>query len=309
MKRIRGLALPSIHLDRAWPTVVHPRDPWSGDESLLMTGSFEDYLQHCERQQQSAELDEAAHEVWDLRFEGIYRQVLDGTAELAAIEVAARALGVWGRRTHDRRPLPEAQYSISDELLADISENQLPQVGHLAPDRILGPWADTMLPRWVRVAAAAAMVFSPEVPPGVPAWARAIKRQPRPPTEVRAALRAAAKTPPMLWRITGPGRVTPTLPLGPLQAPDGPVDGLPDAPAVIGRVVRRDGGWHLVCGLPLPALPPAERLTRRLDLELMRIRRRERRLTWEVMLCERPELIYRAACEWLWLTQTESPWR
>jgi len=312
MKRILGMALPDADLDHAWPIAEMSGDPFAGDEALFMGGSYRDYLLHCERLGVAAELDQAGHGGWDARFEQIYRQILDGHEDASAIEPAAQALLVWGPRRHDSRPLPAAAHLISDQQLADIAENQLPLVGQVAPDRFLGPWADTALPRWVRVVAAAAMAFPPEVRPGVPAWARAIKRHPRPEPPERAAIRAIARVPPMLWRITGPGQVAAHLPLGERQLPDGPVDGLPDAPAVIGRVLWTGTGWRLACGLPLPALPPAEPLIRRLDLELMRLRRRERRLSWEVLLRERSEVLYRTACEWLWLglkDGTEMPWR
>ena len=276
MKRVRGIAIPDADLDRAWPTARFPRDPWAGDEALFMRGSYPDYLRQCERVGKTPGLDEAAHEACDTEFESIYRQILDGHAPASAIEAPARALEVWGPRRHDRRPLPPAAGPICNAQLADMVENQLPQVGQIAPDRILGPWADTPLPRWVRVVAAAVMAFPPEVPPGVPAWARAIKRKPRPPSPERAAIRAVARVPPMLWRITGTQRVAPHLPLGDRQTPDGPVLDLPDAPAVIGRVAWTGSGWRLLCGLPLPALPPAPALTHRLDLELLRVRRPKR---------------------------------
>ena len=308
MKRVRGIAIPEADLDHAWPTAQIPRDPWAGDEALFMRGSYRDYLTQCERVGITSVLNESEHDVWDARFEDIYRQILDGEASFDTIEESARKLAVWAARRHDRRPLSPAEGPISDAHLADITENQLPQVGLIAPDRILGPWADSVLPRWVRVVAAAAMAFPPEIPPGVPAWARAIKRRPRPPSPERVAIRAVARVPPMLWRITGPESVVPHLPLGERQVPDGPVRDLPDSPAVIGRVAWTGSDWRLLCGLPLPALPPAPPLIKRLELELLRVRRRERRLTWEVLLRERSEVLYRTACEWLWLTQEEVPW-
>jgi hypothetical protein len=115
----------------------------------------------------------------------------------------------------------------------------------------------------------------------------------------------------MLWSIQPGGTVLPVLPLGERQVPDGPVAGLPDAPGVIGRAVWTGAGWHMHCGLPMPELPPAGPLLDRLDLELMRVRRRERRLTWEVLLRERSEVLYRSACEWLWLRRSggdRGPW-
>ena len=308
MKRVRGIAIPEANLDHAWPTARTPMDPWAGDEALFMRGSYPDYLRQCERVGFTPVMDEAAHDDLDQQFETLYRQVLDGHSEMSALEDVSRALLIWGPARHDRRPLPPAAHPISNAHLADITENQLPQVGQIAPDRILGPWADTEVPRWVRVIAGAVMAFPPEIPPGVPAWARAIKRRPRPDSAERMAIRSIARTPPMLWRVHAGDRVTPHLPLGDRQTPDGAVSGLPDAPAVIGRVVWTGTGWTLACGLPLPALPPAQPLTERLHLELLRVRRRERRLTWEVLLRERSEVLYRTACEWLWLTQERMPW-
>jgi len=311
VRRVQGIAIPDADLDTAWPIQALPRDPYAGDEALAMAGSYADYRAHCSRVGQTPALDEAEHRIWDDRFERTYRAILDGEAHPGAIEEAARALLVWGRRTHDRRPLAPSGHLISDAQFSDMAENQLPQVGQVAPDRVLGPWADENLPRWVRVVAAAVMAFSPEVPPGVPAWARALKRRPRPAQDQRTAVRAIARVPPMLWRIEGPGRALPHLPLGQRQTPDGPIQGLPDTPAVLGRAVWTGTGWALSGALPLPLLPPAEVLTRRLDLELLRIRRRERRLTWEVLLRERPELLYRTACEWLWVRlrdTAEVPW-
>lgn len=301
MKRVRGIAIPDIDLDRCWPTASAGRDPWAGDEGLKMGGSHQDYLRHCERVGVAPQLDARAHASWDDRFEACYRSILNGEASYAEIEESARALMVWGPLIHDRRPTPPSGGLITDGYLADLTENQLPQVGLIAPDRILGPWSDQELPRWVRVVAAAAMAFPPEVPPGVPAWARAIKRRPRPSQADRMAIRAIARAAPMLWRITGPQTVEPHLPLSPRQTPDGPVDGLPDAPAVIGRAVWTGSRWWMSAALPLPLTPPSAPLTQRLQLELMRVRRRERRLSWEVLLRERSEVLYRTACEWLWV--------
>ena len=38
-----------------------------------------------------------------------------------------------------------------------------------------------------------------------------------------------------------------------------------------------------------------------MTFELRRLRRHDRRLTWEDLLRERAEVVYRTACEWSWL--------
>jgi hypothetical protein len=194
--------------------------------------------------------------------------------------------------------------------MSDITENQLPQVGLVAPDRFLGPWADEPLPRWVRVQVAAAMMFVPELDPGVPAWARRIKREPMPAAPVRQSIRVISRTPPMVWKVDG-DVLEPLLPLGERFMPRGPVAGIPDVPAVIGRVIACESGSYLAAGLPLIRSPPVSVIERRLRLELLRLRRGERRLSWEDVLRERGEVLYRSCFEWLWLQLANgdsAPW-
>jgi hypothetical protein len=314
MRRILGVAAPDPGTERAWPLVQVATDMYAGDEALPMSGAHRDYLTHAGRVSLQAPIDSGTYARLDAEFEQRYRAILDGEVDPSRIAVLAQKLLIWGPVRHDRRPLPEVPVAIDDALLAEMAENQLPQVGGIAPDRVLGPWADEPLPRWVRLVAAAVMCFAPEVPPGVPAWARSIKRRPRPDRETCIALRAVARIPPMLWIISDANTVRPHLPFAPHMVPDGPIAGLPDTPAVIGRMVPAPTGWQLVAGLPLVQIPPAGPLVARLQLELLRLRRRERRLTWEDLLRQRGELLYRAASEWLYdaLASPPSaapPWR
>ncbi len=308
MRRIRAIAYPEQSLERATPAVLIPGDPWAGDERLEMSGDHADYKRSGVYLDMPTPLGPEQTAALDREFETRYGAILDGEADYASIESVARSLLVWGARRHDRRPLIVAPCLVADTVLSDLAENQLPQVGLIGPDRVLGPFSEVPTPRWVRVLVGAVMAFVPEVPPGVPAWSRSSKRRPRPDPSVRAGLRAMARVPPMLWRVTGPNRIEPHLPLAAMSTPSGPVDGVPATPAVVGRAVPTRDGWGLAAALPLPRLPPAEPLIRRLDLELMRLRRRERRLTWEDLLRERSEVLYRTTCEWLWLIGADGSW-
>ena len=154
------------------------------------------------------------------------------------------------------------------------------------------------------------MTFVPELDPGVPPWARAIKRRPRPHTTIRQSLRVMARTPPCLWAIDG-DEVTPLLPLGRQFERSGTVRALPGVDTVVGRVVASADGPRLVASVPLIRRPPADFIVRRLRLEWLRLRRRERRLSFEDTLRERSEVLYRSCMEWMWLSCSESetrPW-
>ena len=101
------------------------------------------------------------------------------------------------------------------------------------------------------------------------------------------------------------------LPLGERFIPQGQVTGVPDVPAVIGRLIASKTGPHLVAALPLIRTPPVDVIQRRLWLEYLRLRRRERRLSWEDLLRERGEVLYRSCFEWLWLqleAGDSTPW-
>ena len=109
---------------------------------------------------------------------------------------------------------------------------------------------------------------------------------------------AMMRAPTMLW-WTEP--FEPALPLSDRWRPDTAVNGLPDSPAFIGRIYCTPEGWHCCCVLPLPVRPDPTALMARLRLELMRLRRFERRMTWEDLLRDRGEVVYRTLCEQLWL--------
>ena len=310
MRKVQSIVGRDPVLDSAAPHRITLRDPYAGDEALVWSGNHENYLRHMAWVGCDNAMEAAPYAALDLEFERVYRDILDGNAPWSAIEPLAKDLQVDFPLRFDRRPPGEAEVFVSDAQLSDITENQLPQVGLIAPDRFLGPWADEPLPRWVRVQAAAAMMFVPELDPGVAAWARRIKRKPMPSPPVRQTLRVMSRTPPMLWKVDG-DTLEPMLPLGERFLPQGPVSGVPDVPAVLGRVIACPAGAYLTAGMPLIRVPAVMVIERRLRLEYLRLRRRERRLSWEDMLRERGEVLYRSCFEWLWLQLEEGdsrPW-
>ena len=112
---------------------------------------------------------------------------------------------------------------------------------------------------------------------------------------------AMLRAPTLLWYGGG---LEPALPISDRWVPTGAVSGLPDAPAFVGRIYKVSSvGWHACCVLPLPLRPDPAPLSARLRLELMRLRRFERRMTWEDLLRDRGEVVYRSVCETLWLQE------
>ena len=306
----RGLCEETLgSLEFAWPHRLSRRDPWAGDEVTPEPASYANYLSFGAASGEVA-LDEPEWARLDEAFMALYRGVLDGDRPWSELAEPARVLGLSGPAAHDRRPLDKAPERISDAVLADHVEDWVPDVGLLAPDRVLGPWSDEPLPAWVRRTAGAALCYAKLVSQGVSPAHRIARGKPKPPRDYRASLRIIGESPPCVFSVQPDGALLPLLPLSRHAVPHGPVLGLPDAPAVVGRAVKGPEGWFLSTGLPLPGLPPRAGLIRRLQLELLRLRRVERRTSWEDVLRRRSELVYRTALSWAWLElkDGEQPW-
>lgn len=284
----------------AWPVILDPRDAMAGDELQLHPGRFESYRDFA----LDSHLDRAAWLALDEDFRSLFPRVLCGRADPAELFALATAMGLAPPRRHDKRPPTPLGVPVDDDLLADIAENYMPEIAELARDRVLGPYSDLHLPRALRKLAAAVMAFTRVVPPAQRPIDRHAGDKPRPSPALRASIRAIAMAPPMLWRVgsTLQSSLQPLLPLAPRFAlPGALADPLPvDTPAVLGRLVPTSEGPRLFCALPLPIAPDPAPILRRLSWELWRVRRHELRLTWEDVLRERGEVLYRSTLEQVW---------
>lgn len=292
--------------EHSWPLDRAGRDPWAQDESLDDPARPADYHRHALR----PTLSDSEITAWDAIFRQGYRAVLNGEAPWGVTDAAAAALQLDEPLRHDPRPLHPAPAPITDAVLADLAENWLPTLGMLAPERVLGPFAWQDPPLGARLLAHGVLGLSPLIPPSIRPIGRALRSEPVPPLSVRGAALAVVRAPAMLWRVTGRSAagatLSPALPMHPPHAPNGPVIGVPDdAFAVLGRVVQGPHGPFLALGAPLPSLPRLALVLRRLTLEYQRLRRHDRRLTWEDLLRDRAEVLYRCTHEAMFLSRVE----
>lgn len=298
-----------ISPEKAWPSPVEPGDYWGGAEALDDPAPFHNFNRYGGERAEG--VDEAAHAVLDARFLARYRAVLRGDAgweDPALLEVAT-ALRVEHPAAHDKRPLVEGG-PLWGPPLWDMTEDHVPDVAPMAADRILGPWADEAPDRRLITAAVEALAFAPLMPSGNSTVSFRYEHRPRPPLAERDGLRAARFVPPMVWSVPAdPDALwTPLLPFADQMHPDGPtvgeavpLPGVATVRAVVGRLhPMGDGRWSLTAGIGLGELPPVEALMRRLTLELWRVRRHERRATWEDLLRRRGEVLYRTCSTWWW---------
>ncbi|MCB9779779.1 MAG: hypothetical protein H6742_14535 [Alphaproteobacteria bacterium] len=293
----------------AVPVPTHPAVPHVGDELVMQPGRWDRHRDFCT----PPTLPEAEWRALDAQFIDLYPQVIQGSADPAALADLADAMRLCAPARHDKRPALLAPIVATDVDLADISENQCPDVGMFAAERVFGPFAERGLPQRAWTTAGAVVCFARMLDPWQRPADRFYRDKPRPPGQLRSAVKAVDQTPPMLWRVEDEAMV-PLLPLargfrpGERTVPVGVPDEARPFPVVLGRLVPVEGGGAFVAGLlPLPVVPDVDALMRRLTWELWRMRRHEVRMTWEDLLRERAVVLYRACCEWVWEVLREAP--
>lgn len=256
------------------PELLAPGDPTAGDEVLYTRGSVASWRMW------GGEGDAAAYQAAERAFHDAAVEVLQGLRPWSDPELARLAafLRVDAPLHHDRRPSRIAEVPVPDEALADAAEDLVPDLAVYA-ERVTGD------DRPLDVTSAAVLLFLPLFDDGkrpIDWWTGEEPDRP-----LARSARVVDEAPPCVW-VDG----RPILPLAERRMPAGVPPGV-----FVGRAYRLGDGWAWSCLMPLPAAPAPGPLLRRLDLELRRLRLRDRRATWEDLLRSRPELVYRAASE------------
>ena len=308
MSKLRAFSGPVPDLERAWPEWLSLADPFAGDERVDDPIEPDRIL----RIAKAIGRDPVLLAEQDARFLRTYAQVLDGRATMDALAVDAEYLDLCAPFPHDWRRANPARKRLVDGWLGETAEDLVPDVGVHAPDRILGPWADMAVPRRVLLTAASLLVYTPLNRQSVRPAARARDSKPFLPLWIRNGIKAVFLAPPMLYRVAADGSLTPRLPLAEGWVPEGPVEGVPMGVGdVLGRaVLGQDGRWWLASALPLGEVPEdLDPVLGRLQIAGWRLRRHAPRLTWEDLLRDRAEVLYRTLCEWGWHQWPDSLWQ
>jgi len=276
-----------------WPVGVDLADPYAGDE----------LWSPVDANPRRAEIEAL-----------LIRAVRTGLPEhYDEAEAEIRSEQLHSEKFWDKRPVSEAPLLPTDMWFADISENWVPDIGVIAPDRVFGPLGESGLSRRQRVIAAGVMAFAVTIPPNVrPAdrWEGDRIANPRPD---RLTVRTVFRAPAMLWRVRD-GQWYPRLPLVERFVPDDQVRMLPLEEATsaldvadgdwIARVFRVEAqGWYAALAVPALETVPIDTLMRRLRLAWWRLRLRQPAATWEDALRFRAEILYRFCAEHQWLVE------
>lgn len=271
--------------------VLSAGDPCAQDEVLFDEGN----LENCVRYGAPC-VDPEAFAAEERRFHTAYLGVLAGERAWSDPDLldSARLLGLDAPRWHDTRPPRLADAVLPDAFLCDVVEDCVPEV-QLLVERVTGVPEMPRRPCLGAVAALAYVYCGIDGTRPLDGWLD---------DEDDAALRQAARVvedaPVGVW-----WRGESLLPIVPRwRPPVAAAEGLPELFVARAYPVRpglTPTGWAYSGVMPLPAVPDPARLgpvlERRLMLELWRLRRTERRSTFEDVLRKRPEVVYRTAGE------------
>ncbi|MSP61661.1 MAG: hypothetical protein EXR72_15270 [Myxococcales bacterium] len=252
----------------------NPGDPASGDDALYRPGSYENY--------RTFGLGTLSPELFaqaDRAFHDDVQAWLAGQLPYAVLLPHRDRLGLELRPHHDGRRLLPAEVALPDELLADIVEDEVPDLG-AQTERITGDAFERP-----SVGALAALAWVDDLVGNrraVDAWMED-ERDPR----LVAAARRVDRAPPCLY-VDGVAQ----LPLSPRMTPPTGPPGI-----YVARAYRLGDGWAFSSRVAVDRLPDVATLIRRLQIEGWRLRTRERRATWEDVLRQRSDVLYRAVAE------------
>lgn len=282
----------------AWPVLLED-DPW---DTLPRDLGYDDFVRTRGR------MDRDVYEADALRL------VSDIRRGRPVDELAARLRVEGGIPPRPYRPEPVKHGCADRGTLARVALDRNPAAGADGPDRVLGPWSDTLCLRrhgdrhsaLLRVAVAATCFLPVDDRSGTTPRSRWARDEPRPPVPVRARVRASARAPWSLWALQD-GLWSDLLEVasvrGSLPAPPCIVDAPPRY--LVGKVVVADDGTlSAPVGVGLDEVPPVARVRAWERTLSCRWRLTDRRAPRPVLLARHGHQLARRILEWRWLRAT-----
>jgi hypothetical protein len=257
-------------------------------------------------------MSESEYHATDRAFMDLYFAVLRGEIRWDDPSVAElqQRLGLVRDPHPDRRRYDLPENHVEEIMFWEMVENFVPDTAPMAIDRILGPWGDLPASIELQRAAVTALSFTYNLEDRGRAFKRYLRDDDKPSIATRQAIKMVEHTPAMLWKTDG-YRWQPLLPIFEYWIPEGEVSGAitPISPTnsvkyVVSRVTPTKAGWRAYGAIGFETAPDITALMNRLRFALTRLRRHERRATWEDLLRDRCELVYRHLANHAWLNQT-----
>lgn len=281
-----------IPLRTAWP-LAQTIEEYSGDHGVLHALKYETF--------QKLHPDSLNHADWletDDTFQKEYRSCIEGHVfKDDTWRGFCQKLHLQFELKHDSCQILLAHMPLSNALLSDICEDHLPQIGLFVDELIFGPLTQKRLPNPMRQLAGAVCSTLPLLRHGHSAVVKLSTQRPRATEAIHGSLTAHQRTPFMLWKRTELNGAMPLLPIGEQYIPDSIVENIPDSPYFIGKIIKTPENFAVTCGMGISDASLLQKiLLPRLKIEWIRYQRYSK-ITWEDILRERGDVLYRTASE------------
>jgi hypothetical protein len=298
--------------NNSWPQPFTSRladcDEWGNEEWLYHKSNWENYLEFAP----NPTMTELEYHTVDRDFMELYLATLRGEIKWDDPKICElqHRLGLVRDPHHDRRRYDLPQSHVEEIIFWEMVENFVPDTAPMAIDRILGQWGDLPTEIGLQRAAVTALSFTYNLEDRGRAFKRYLRDDDKPSVETRQTIKMVEHTPAMLWKIKEHGW-EPMLPIFEYWIPNGKIEGCVtpitsniESNFVVARVAPSKDGWRAYGAIGFETAPDTTPLMRRLNFALTRLRRHERRATWEDLLRDRCELIYRYLANYAWLDYT-----
>ncbi len=280
-----------IPLRTAWP-LAQTFEQYSGDLTILHTPKYEDFKKFYPNY-----LDEYSWRKIEASFKKEYRSHIEGKYidERFWKEICSK-LRLQYDMKHETCKTISAKQFLSNALLSDICEDHLPQIGLFSDELIFGPLSENRLPYSMRQLAGAICSMLPLLEHGHSAIGKISSQRPRITDDIYHSLTAYHRTPFLLWKRVG-NKVEAQLPIAHQYIPDGKIENLPNAPYFLGKIITLGNRFVVSCTFGISEISLLKQiLTDRLRIEWIRYQRYSK-ISWEDLLRERGEILYRTAAE------------
>ena len=293
-KRKSGRLYQPILLRTAWP-LAEKVEEYSGDSAILHTPKYKDF-----KQIHPKSLDECTWNAIEDSFQKEYLSYIEGKGfnEPVWREICQK-LQLQYEIKHERCEMIPARKKLSNALLSDICEDHLPQIGLFSDELIFGPLSERRLPNSMRQLAGAVCSMLPLLEHGQSTITKISSQRPRIIDDIYYSLTAYHRTPFMLWKKKRAhlDHVEAQLPIADQYVPSSSVENLPDAPYFLGKIIKQGDHFVLSCAFGISEIDLLRQiLTDRHQIEWIRYQRYSR-ISWEDLLREKGDLLYRTASE------------
>ena len=282
-----------IPLRTAWP-LGQTCEEYAGDSSILHSPIYENILQF-----RPNFLDKESWQNAEHNFKKEYHSYIEeGFFDEKRWREICQILQLQYEIKHDSCEQIKGKKKLSDALLSDISEDHIPQIGLFSDELIFGPLSENWLSYSRRQLAGAICSMLPLLQHGHSAIAKLASQRPRISPDIYHSLTAYHRTPFMLWKKKeDSAQVLPMLKLASQYIPSSSVEDLPTESYFLGKIIRIGDRFVVSCALGLNDIELLRQiLTVRIRIEWIRYQRYSR-ITWEDILRERGDILYRTASE------------